>query len=40
MLIHNPDYSRVDVRLKITEGDQYYSGKISVSGDILGKKKS
>ena len=25
MLIHNPDYSRVDVRLKITEGDQYYS---------------
>ena len=38
-LIHNPDYSRVDVRLNITEGDQYYSGKISVSGDILGKKE-
>ena len=37
-LIHNPDYSRVDVRLNITEGDQYYSGKISVSGDILGEK--
>ncbi len=39
MLIHNPDYSRVDVRLNITEGDQYYSGKISVSGDILGEKE-
>jgi len=38
-LIHNPDYSRVDVRLNITEGDQYYSGKISVSGDILGEKE-
>jgi len=38
-LIHNPDYSRVDVRLNITEGDQYYSGRISVSGDILGEKE-
>ena len=38
-LIHNPDYSRVDVRLNITEGDQYYSGKISVSDDILGEKE-
>ena len=38
-LIHNQDYSRVDVRLNITEGDQYYTGKISVSGDILGEKE-
>ncbi len=38
MLIHNPDYSRVDVRLKISEGEQYFTGKIDVSGDILGDK--
>ena len=33
-LIHNDDYSRVEVRLNIIEGNQYYTGKISVSGDI------
>ena len=38
-LIHNPDYSRVDVRLNISEGDQYFTGKITVSGDILGEKE-
>ena len=35
-LIHNPDYSRVDVRIDVNEGDQYYTGKIKVSGDVLG----
>ena len=38
-LIHNPDYSRVDVRLDITEGDQYFIGKIEVSGDVLGDQE-
>ena len=38
-LIHNPDYSRVDVRLNITEGDQYFIGKIEVSGDVLGDQE-
>ena len=38
-LIHNPDYSRVDVRLNISEGNQYFTGKIDVSGDLLGDKK-
>ncbi|HIO10528.1 MAG TPA: outer membrane protein assembly factor BamA, partial [Deltaproteobacteria bacterium] len=38
-LIHNPDYSRVDVRLNIYEGDQYFTGNIEVSGDILGEKE-
>ena len=38
-LIHNPDYSRVDVRLDITEGDQYFIGKIKVSGDVLGDQE-
>ena len=38
-LIHNPDYSRVDVRLNITEGDQYFTGKIEVSGDVLGDRE-
>ena len=38
-LIHNPDYSRVDVRLDISEGDQYFIGKIEVSGDVLGDQE-
>ena len=38
-LIHNPDYSRVDVRLNISEGDQYFIGKIKVSGDVLGDQE-
>jgi len=38
-IIHNLDYSRVDVRLNITEGDQYYTGEISISGDIIGEKE-
>lgn len=38
-LIHNPDYSRVDVRLNISEGDQYFIGKIDVSGDVLGDQE-
>ena len=38
-LIHNPDYSRVDVRLDITEGDQYFIGKIEVSGNVLGDQE-
>lgn len=38
-LIHNPDYSRVDVRLNISEGDQYFIGKIEVSGDVLGNQE-
>ena len=36
-LIHNPDYSRVDVRMNITEGDQYYTGQIELSGGVLGE---
>ncbi|MBC8260047.1 MAG: outer membrane protein assembly factor BamA [SAR324 cluster bacterium] len=40
MLIHNPDYSRVDVRLKISEGAQYTTGKIEIAGDILGNKEN
>ncbi|MDP6320416.1 MAG: POTRA domain-containing protein, partial [SAR324 cluster bacterium] len=35
-LIHNPDYSRVDVRIDVNEGDQYFTGKIKFSGDVLG----
>ncbi len=37
--IHNPEYARVDLRLHITEGDQYFTGKIDISGDILGDKQ-
>jgi len=38
-LIHNPDYSRVDVRLNVAEGDQYYTGKVQFSGDVLGDQE-
>ena len=38
--IHNPDYTRVDLQLHITEGDQYFTGKVDLSGDILGSKES
>ena len=37
-LIHNPDYSRVDVRLNISEGNQYFTGKVDVSGDLITDK--
>ena len=35
-IINNPDYSWLEVRLKITEGPQFYTGKVEVSGDLLG----
>ena len=37
--IHNPEYTRVDLQLHITEGDQYFTGKVDVSGDLLGDKQ-
>lgn len=39
-LIHNPEYSRLEIRLNITEGAQYFAGKIDVSGDLLGDKQA
>jgi len=38
-LIHNDDYSRVEVRMNISEGDQYFTGRISISGEILGDEQ-
>lgn len=38
-IIHNEDYSRVEVRLKIFEGDQYNTGKINITGEIIGDEK-
>ncbi len=38
-LIHNADYSRVEVRMNISEGDQYFTGEIKVSGEIIGDEK-
>ena len=38
-LIHNDDYSRVEVRMNISEGDQYFTGRISVTGEILGDEQ-
>ena len=38
-LIHNDYYSRVEIRLKILEGDQYYTGKINVTGEIISDEK-
>lgn len=34
-LIHNADYSRVDIKINISEGSQYYTGKVGFSGDLL-----
>jgi len=39
-IINNPEYSWLEVRLSVKEGPQFYIGKVDVSGDILGDKKS
>ncbi|MDH5752908.1 MAG: outer membrane protein assembly factor BamA, partial [Deltaproteobacteria bacterium] len=39
VLIHNPDFSRIEVDIDISEGEQYFTGKIDVQGDILGSKE-
>ncbi len=36
-IVNNPDYSWLEVRLNITEGPQFYTGKVEVSGDLLGR---
>jgi len=38
-LIKNPDFARIIVRMHITEGAQYFTGKFEVAGDIIGDKK-
>ncbi len=38
-LVRFPEYSKVLVRLNISEGAQYFAGKIDISGDILGDKQ-
>ncbi|MEC8283902.1 MAG: POTRA domain-containing protein, partial [SAR324 cluster bacterium] len=34
-LYHNPEYSRVELSLNLTEGDPYFTGLVNVSGDLL-----
>jgi outer membrane protein insertion porin family len=34
-LYHNPEYSRVELSLNVTEGDQYFTGSVNVNGDLL-----
>ena len=38
-LIHNRQFSRIKVDLFFTEGEQYFTGKLDVTGDILGNKQ-
>lgn len=38
-LIHNPEFSKIKVELKIIEGEQYFTGKMDLAGDILGEKQ-
>jgi len=38
-LIHNDEYSKIIVELHITEGPQYFTGQLDISGDILGDKQ-
>ncbi len=35
IVYHNPDYSQLKVFLDITEGEQYFTGKVDITGDIL-----
>ena len=37
-LKHNREFSRIRVDLTITEGEQYFTGTVDITGDILGKK--
>ncbi len=39
-LIHNPDYSQLEVKMHIEEGMQYLIGRVDVVGDVLGEKKT
>jgi outer membrane protein insertion porin family len=34
-IFHNPEYSRVEVVMDIAEGDQYFTGQVEVSGDLI-----
>jgi len=36
---HNPEFSRVDVKLSMREGPQYFTGQLDITGDILGDKQ-
>lgn len=39
VLTKNPEYSEVEVSLNITDGAQYFTGKIDIVGDILQTKE-
>lgn len=39
ILYRNPEYSRLKVFLKIQEGNQYFTGKVAISGDLLNNKE-
>ncbi len=39
ILSHNPDYSWLAVYLNIKEGEQYFTGKVEVTGDLLNNKE-
>jgi outer membrane protein insertion porin family len=38
-VVHQRDFSRLTVDLNITEGAQYFTGTVDITGDILGDKK-
>ena len=38
-LIHNPEYSKIIVELDISEGEQYFTGKVDIGGEIIGDKQ-
>lgn len=39
ILYRNPEYSRLEVFLNIKEGEQYFTGKVDISGDLLNNKE-
>lgn len=40
LLFHNPEFSRLEVFLNINEGQQYFTGKVDISGDLLLNKEA
>ena len=39
ILYRNPEYSQLAVFLHINEGEQYFTGKVDISGDLLNNKE-
>ncbi|MBF0286343.1 MAG: outer membrane protein assembly factor BamA [SAR324 cluster bacterium] len=39
ILAHNPDYSWLEIYMNIKEGEQYFTGTVEITGDLLNNKE-